>query len=224
MTDARIIAAYRQLGGAYAAGAELGISATTVDRVLRAHGFAATGRRRFTPAEVQTLVRAYQAGESVAQLAARLSEDFPKVRRAPARAGVVFTQDRDGRRTPGGTRRRWVRTPRGRGRADRPAPRPRHASASDRRQPWAVSCVRLSGIEAGQPTGHIERGSAIRHLPPRTHVGSDEPARHVCRDLAFKLLLAGPHSFSHLQRLRYHTFASPLCAGMPCSHLFAIHK
>ena len=110
MTDARIIAAYRQLGGAYAAGAELGISATTVDRVLRAHGFAATGRRRFTPAEVQTLVRAYQAGESVAQLAARLSEDFPKVRRAPARAGVVFTQDRDGRRTPGGTRRRWVRT------------------------------------------------------------------------------------------------------------------
>ena len=88
------------------------------------------------------------------------------------------------------------------GEVERIVQRPRHASASDRRQPWAVSCVRLSGIEAGQPIGHIERGSAIRLLPPRRHVGSDEPARHVCRDLAFKLLLAGPHSFSHLQRLR----------------------
>jgi len=110
VTDARIIAAYRRLGSAYAAAAKLGINASTVYNVLRAHGVAATGRRRFTEDEVRALVRAYQAGESVAQLAKRLSEDPPKVWRALSRAGVVFTPDRDGRRTPGATRRRWVRT------------------------------------------------------------------------------------------------------------------
>src|SRR4051794_4600567 len=97
-TDDKVLAAYRRLGSAYAAAAELGVGAGTVYRVLRAHGVAATGRRRFTPAEVARLVRGYRAGATVAQLATRHAQEPNKVRRALARAGVLITPDRDGRR------------------------------------------------------------------------------------------------------------------------------
>lgn len=93
-TDDDIVAAYKRTKSAFAVGRELKVSPTTIYRVLLKRGIKRTGlelyrknAKAFTPAQAQSIRKAYERGLNYRQLVAKFGGSEYSVKRAIRAAG-----------------------------------------------------------------------------------------------------------------------------------------